>query len=224
MADYEMTSLAEIRTVEDNRRPTEDESRRWHQVRHHFGISAFGVNAFTADAGQLIGEHTESQQGNGQEELYIVLSGHAAFVLDGVERDAPEGTFLYVEPGVKRGATAQAPATTVVVVGAKPGQAYEVSNFEMFAPAWALYEKGEYAAAADLALPLADTDPSALILYNIACVESLAGRHDAALEHLQRALSFPDQPGMVERLRKLAREDKDLDAIRGEPGFPELDG
>ena len=87
MADFEMANLAEIRTVEDHARPAEDDSKRWHQVRYHFGISAFGVNAFTADTGLLINEHQESE--NGQEELYIVLSGHAAFVLDGEERDAP---------------------------------------------------------------------------------------------------------------------------------------
>lgn len=219
MADYEMATLAELRTVEDHAHAEEDDSKRWHQVRYHFGISAFGVNAFTADTGLLINEHEEA---DGHEELYIVLSGDAKFVVGGEERDAPAGTFLYVKPGVKRSATAAEPGTTVVIVGGHPGRAYEVSNWELFAPAFALYEKGDYAAAAELATPLAETDPSALILYNLACIESLAGRHREALEHLQRALSFPGQPAMVERLRKLAREDKDLDAIRGEPGFPEL--
>src|SRR6476646_10677277 len=43
-------------------------------VREHFGIRAFGINAFTpGEDGTLVGEHDES--GSGQEELYLVLDG-----------------------------------------------------------------------------------------------------------------------------------------------------
>ena len=45
-------------------------------VREHFGIRAFGINAFTpGDDGTLISEHDEA--GSRQEELYIVLDGQA---------------------------------------------------------------------------------------------------------------------------------------------------
>ena len=229
MADFEMANLAEIRTVEDHARPAEDDSKLWHQVRYHFGISAFGVNAFTADTGLLINEHQESE--NGQEELYIVLSGHAAFVLDGEERDAPAGTFLYVKPGVKRSATAEAPATTVIVLGGKPGDAYEVMDWELFAPAFKLHEAGEHAAAADAALPVVEDRPTPLSLYNLACMESMAGRHGDALKHLRAAIGQSEESDMSEstvawraRLHKLADEDSDLDPIRDEPGFAELVG
>ena len=55
----------------------------WHPVTHHFGLTAFGLNAFVArEAGQeLIGEHDET--GSGQEEVYVVLDGVARFWLDG---------------------------------------------------------------------------------------------------------------------------------------------
>src|SRR5262245_36869718 len=60
-------------------------------IRHHFGISAFGVNAWTAKAAgdRLINEHEEDP---GNEELYIVTRGRAVFELDGERRDAGEGT------------------------------------------------------------------------------------------------------------------------------------
>ena len=46
----------------------------WKSVRHHFGISAFGINAVTKDAGNvLIPEHDE--RSSGQEELYFVHAG-----------------------------------------------------------------------------------------------------------------------------------------------------
>ncbi|HEX5468348.1 MAG TPA: hypothetical protein VFW80_04790, partial [Gaiellaceae bacterium] len=46
---------------------------RWHSVREHFGIEAFGVNACKAAAGEeLVVPHDESSFG-GQEELYAVV-------------------------------------------------------------------------------------------------------------------------------------------------------
>ena len=54
----------------------------WKSVRHHFGISAFGMNAVTKDAGNvLIPEHDE--RSSGQEELYFVHAGEVRATLDG---------------------------------------------------------------------------------------------------------------------------------------------
>jgi hypothetical protein len=46
------------------------------------------------------------------------------------------------------------------------------------------------------------------VLYNLACYEALAGRHEAALGHVRR--SFELDPSF----RELAADDKDLDSIR----------
>jgi Tfp pilus assembly protein PilF len=53
-------------------------------------------------------------------------------------------------------------------------------------------------------------------LYNLACCESLAGRTNDAVDHLQRAIA------MSEQFRAYARDDSDLDPIRAEPAFKEL--
>ena len=59
-------------------------------VRHHLGITAFGTNAWTANAGdRLLPEHREDE---GTEELYVVLRGRARFEIDGDRVDAPVGT------------------------------------------------------------------------------------------------------------------------------------
>ena len=209
MADYAVAQLEEIEILDDGRLP-------WRPIRHHFGITAFGATAWTAAAGKpLVNEHDEGD--DGQEELYFVLSGHAVFELDGERRDAPSGTFVFVKPGVTRSATAQASETTVVVVGATPGQVYEDTGWELWAPVRRLYDSGEYGAAADAALRIAEANASySGLWYNLACCESLAGRPGEAIEHLRRAV------GMSERLRQLARGDSDFDSIRGEPGFSEL--
>src|SRR3954452_9754499 len=80
-------------------------------VRRPLGITAFGANAFTADAGeQLIESHTEVGGGAGRhEELYVVLTGHATFTVDGDQLDAPAGTFVFIpEAASRREATALA--------------------------------------------------------------------------------------------------------------------
>ena len=60
----------------------------WKSVRHHFGITAFGVNAVTKDAGKvLIPEHDEAE--SGQQELYFV---HAGEVVCDTRRRANDGT------------------------------------------------------------------------------------------------------------------------------------
>lgn len=103
----------------------------WKPVRHHFGITAFGTNAYVAQSeGELvIEEHSEGS--NGHEELYFVASGRAAFTVAGEEMDAPAGTLVAVtDPSVVRGAVAREPGTTVLVVGAPRGEPFALRNWE----------------------------------------------------------------------------------------------
>jgi hypothetical protein len=52
--------------------------------------------------------------------------------------------------------------------------------------------------------------------YNLACVESLTGRKEDAIQHLRQAIE------LWPRAKELAPNDPDLDAIREEPGYREL--
>jgi hypothetical protein len=63
-------------------------------IRSHFGVLSFGMTAAVADEpGTVISEHDEVGSGSPQhEELYFVADGHAKFVVDGDEIDAPAGT------------------------------------------------------------------------------------------------------------------------------------
>jgi tetratricopeptide (TPR) repeat protein len=214
MSGYEVAHLDEIDEISDGREP-------WRPVRHHFGITSFGINAWTArEAGdRIINEHDESDGGDPQEELYVVQQGRATFELDGEKVDAPAGTLVFVPPGVKRTAFAQEPGTTILALGGTPGKAYEPVGWELWAPIRPLYEAGEYAEAADRAQELAEAHPQYPVLrYNLACCESLAGRRDDAVEHVRQAIAG------YEPLRDLAKEDSDLDPIRDEPAFKELVG
>jgi mannose-6-phosphate isomerase-like protein (cupin superfamily) len=101
----------------------------WKSVRHHFGITAFGVNAVSKDAGNvLIPEHDETH--SGQQEIYFVHKGEVLATLDGRELRAPAGTAVACEPGAKRKFEATASPTTLIVIGGTPGKAYEVGPWE----------------------------------------------------------------------------------------------
>ena len=114
---------------------------------------------------------------------------------------------------------AEEPETTVVAIGGTPGEAYEPSGFEIWAPLSRLYEAGEYAEAADRGRELIEAHPEyAGVLYNVACCESLAGRKTDAIEHLRRAIE------RSERFRSFAAGDSDFDPIRDDPAFKELVG
>ena len=130
-------------------------------VRFHFGITSFGVNAFTAhQAGdRLINEHDESQEHDLQEELYLVQRGRATFELDGERVDAHAGTLVFVRPAVKRTAFAEEPGTTLVALGGTPGKAYVPQGGELRMPLNHLYESGEYAEAADQGRELIEAHP-----------------------------------------------------------------
>src|ERR687886_148644 len=141
MSQYAVAHLDEIDEISDGRCP-------WRPVRFHFGITSFGVNAWTGRAAgdRIINEHDEAGE---DEELYVVQSGRATFELDGKRVDAPAGTFVYARPGVKRTAYAEEPETTILAIGGAPGQAYEPDGWEIWAPFNRLYLEGRYAEAAD---------------------------------------------------------------------------
>jgi quercetin dioxygenase-like cupin family protein len=212
MSGYAVAHLDEIDELHDGRCPLRP-------VRHHFGITSFGVNTWTAAAAgdRIINEHDESDEE--EEELYLVQRGRVTFELDGERVDAPAGTFVYARPGVRRTAFAEEPGTTIVALGGTPGKAYEVSGWEIWAPLRPLYDSGEYNEAADRGRELIEAHPGyAGLLYNVACCESLAGRTTEATEHLGEAIR------LANRFRSYAKEDSDFDPIRDEPAFKELIG
>src|SRR3954454_4438471 len=153
MASYAVARLEEIEELTDGREP-------FRPVRHHFGITSFGVNAWTAaEAGdRIINEHDESDPGS-HEELYLVMTGRAVFELDGDRVPAPAGTFVFAPPGVKRTAFAEEPQTTVIALGGTPGQAYEPDGWEIWAPLTPLYGPVEYAEAPDRGRELVEAHP-----------------------------------------------------------------
>lgn len=112
----------------------EDPRTEWRPVRRYFGIGSFGANAARAIAGSavLTHDHTEvDDAGTRHEELFVILSGHATYRVDGEEIDAPAGTFLYVrDPETTRGVVAREAGTVMLALGAEPGVVYTPSEWD----------------------------------------------------------------------------------------------
>jgi tetratricopeptide (TPR) repeat protein len=187
----------------------------WMPIRAHLGIEAFGVNAWTGDPGrEVIGDHNETPSGH--EELYLVVTGRASFTVDGEEVDAPAGTFVFVrDPDTQRKAVASEPETTVLSIGAKPGEAYFVRGWELSDDAMPFFESGDYERAYDAMAKANEEHPdTSSVLYNLACAEALVGKAEEAVEHLRRAIELD------EGFRQIARDDADFDSIRSRLDFP----
>jgi hypothetical protein len=125
---YRSARLDDIEPVADHDIPID---AAWRPVRHHLGIEPFGINAYTgSSAGDVvIEEHTEDDYGH--HELYLVVEGHARFDVGDEQVDAPARTFVYyADPSLRRRAVAVEPGTTIVAVGAKPGEAFSPSAWE----------------------------------------------------------------------------------------------
>jgi hypothetical protein len=113
-----------------------NEALEWKPLRHHFGVRAFGVNAWVArEVGEeVVEDHDELQPDGaaGHEELYVVTAGRATFTIDGERLDAPAGTVVFVkDPALRRVGVAEEPGTTVVAVGGWPDRAFEASAWEL---------------------------------------------------------------------------------------------
>jgi mannose-6-phosphate isomerase-like protein (cupin superfamily) len=184
-------------------------------VREHMGIHSFGINAYTpSEEGTLIGEHDET--GSAQEELYIVLDGHATFEIDGETVDAPAGTFVYAPPEARRKATGEG---TVLALGATPGQVYQALDW---GDAWAhhrdslaAYGEQRYGDALDaVRRGLEQTPDHAGFHYNYACFATLTGdTGDDVIDHLRRSIE------LYPPFRDQASRDDDFASLRDDPRF-----
>jgi hypothetical protein len=193
---------------------------QWRPVRRTLGIGAFGINAYTADEGELVvEEHDETGAGAGHhEEVYVVVTGRATFTVAGESFDAPAGTLVFLDdPKERRAAQAVEDGTTVLAIGGTRDKPFRASPWEFaFAatPAWKAKRYDEVEALLQEGLELHPGNAS--LLYDLACAAALQGRSDEAFAHLRKALEAQPKYGAY------ATEDPDLEPLRSDPRFSEL--
>jgi hypothetical protein len=185
--------------------------------------SAFGVQAgFRADQVQVAGRYVDyartSDEQDGKVHVFHFCPdcGGTVFYTEPDEADlvvVMVGTFA--DPGF--------PAPTESGYGARRHRWFDlpagIVSDEVWAPLQPLYEAGEYAEVADRGRALVAEHPEhPMLLYNLACCESMAGRPDDAIAHLRAAID------LNEEFRSMAVEDSDFDPIRDQPAFADLTG
>jgi hypothetical protein len=194
-----------------------DHGFRYRPVRHHVGITSFGVTAWIArEAGDpVVPAYDEDSEP--AEELFLVLSGRAVFELDGEVVEAGPGTVVCSRPGVNRTAVATEPNTEILAVDGSPGKPYAPTGWELWAPLVPLYDSGQHAELITRLTSLVEANPQyPMLAYNLACSESLSGRTGDAIDHLRQAVDA------AAKFRGEAAEDVDFDPVREEPAFRAL--
>jgi tetratricopeptide (TPR) repeat protein len=199
-----------------------DGDRVYIRLRRTLDIGAFGASAtYQAKAGEdVIGEHDELGPGaDAHEELYVVVQGSATFTLDGEETEASQGTVVFVQPGTTRKAVATSDETIVLSVGGRRGEAYRLPPGAELYDFFEHYKQADWEGAlAACHVALEKYPGNALILYNIACMQSMLGRGDEAIETLGESVEkWP-------RFKENAQADDDFASLREDPRFVALIG
>ena len=187
--------------------------------------SAFGIQArFTSDQVHVVGRYSDyvriSDESDAREHLFHFCPecGATVFYTSPTEPDlvaVPVGAF----------ADPTFPPPTMSVYNSRRHRwldlpaAIELGGDELWAPLALLYERREYAEAADRGRALLEEHAEyGDLFYSVACCESLAGRTTDALVHLRTAIELSEQ------FRAYATDDSDFDPIREETAFNELVG
>jgi quercetin dioxygenase-like cupin family protein len=96
----------------------------WALCRRSLGLTSFGMGLVDIPAGGSIPEHDEV--GRDQEEVFVVLSGSPTLVIDGEELPAPAGTFVRLDPPLRRTVVNRGDETaSVLIVSAPTTSGYE---------------------------------------------------------------------------------------------------
>ena len=97
---------------------------RWSLLRRSLGVRSFGLNVVELEPGYTLPEHDE--RGRDQEEVFVVLAGSPTMVIEGADHPAPAGTYVRVEPTLRRTMRNDgAGPATVLIVSAPSTSGYE---------------------------------------------------------------------------------------------------
>ena len=101
-----------------------EQAGKWSLARRSLGIASFGMNVVDLQPGEQIPEHDELERDH--EEVFVVLSGSPTMVIEGDGHRASTGTFVRVDPELRRTVVNRSdqPAS-ILVVSAPRSSGYE---------------------------------------------------------------------------------------------------
>ncbi len=96
---------------------------RFRAARDAMGVSSWGMNVLELDPG-CEGHPQHDHVADGQEELYVVLSGSVVLTWDDQERVLKQGQMARVPAHLQRKLMTRDEGATILALGGKPGAAY----------------------------------------------------------------------------------------------------
>lgn len=100
---------------------------RFRPARAALGVNAWGMNILELEP--ACSGHPEHSHGHdGQEEVYVVLSGELFLLADGQEVAMSQGDMVRVPPEVTRQLVTRSSGAMVLALGATPGAVYEAGE------------------------------------------------------------------------------------------------
>lgn len=98
------------------------------KARAELGVTSFGMQIISMppDYGEYP-EHDHTH--DGQEEVYLALRGSGWIDVDGDRVELGDGVLVRIAPEAKRKVHSGPEGLQMLVLGGRPGQAYEVSEF-----------------------------------------------------------------------------------------------
>jgi quercetin dioxygenase-like cupin family protein len=91
---------------------------RWLLARRSLGLRSFGLNMVEIAPGDSLTEHDETERD--QEEVFVVIAGQVAVTIDEEEHDAPAGTFVRVDPELRRNVVNNGDTEATVLIASAP--------------------------------------------------------------------------------------------------------
>lgn len=120
MSDVQIERIDEVQHYTG---PHELEGIRFRPLAGALGVTAWGMNVLEmAPGAATYPEHDHS--GDGQEEVFVVLSGEAVLVTGGEDRTVEVGQAVRIGPGVRRSWKPGSEGVKLLAIGATPGKAY----------------------------------------------------------------------------------------------------
>ena len=96
---------------------------KFHMAGRDLGVTAWGMNVIAMEAGcERYPEHDHEK--DGQEEVYVVLSGGGTLVADAEKTPVRSGMLVRVGPGSRRKFIPGPEGMVLLAIGATPGKAY----------------------------------------------------------------------------------------------------
>jgi len=121
MSDHKKLDVAEISSYQG---PGAIPGIKFRQAAKDLNVTAWGMNVLEIDAGcTAYPEHDHAS--DGQEEVYVVLSGSGVLSVGSDETALKTGSLARVGPAAKRKIIPGPQGITILALGATPGKAYQ---------------------------------------------------------------------------------------------------